>query len=59
LEVLKGKAKNSVFRKLQQNFEHGMIGVVCAGRIFHNTVRAATNIFPVDVEMIISKYICT
>jgi hypothetical protein len=49
------KAQNNVFSKLQRNLGHGLIGVGCAGPIFHDTVRAATNILPVDVEMIVSK----
>jgi hypothetical protein len=35
--------------------QNGLIGDGCAGHIFHNTVRAATDFFRVDVEMIISK----
>jgi hypothetical protein len=47
--VLKGQ--NNVSTKLQKNLGHGLIGVGCAGHIFHNAVKAATDILPVDVEI--------
>jgi hypothetical protein len=50
---------NSVFTKLHINLGLSVIGVGCAGHIFHSTVRAVTEILFVDVEMVISKYICT
>jgi hypothetical protein len=46
------KGQNNVFTTLQKNLAHGLIGVGCAGHIIHSTVRAASNILPVDVEMI-------
>ena len=49
------KGQNNVFRKLQENVGHGLIGVECAGHIFHNTVRAAADVLPVDVEIIIAE----
>lgn len=47
--------ENNVSTKLQQNTGHCFIGVECAGHIFHNAVRAATDMFPVDVEKIVSE----
>lgn len=50
------KGQNNVFTKLQKNLGHSLIGVGCTAHVFHNTVfRTATDILPVDVELIISK----
>ena len=51
------KEQNNVFRKLQENLGHGLIGVGCAGHIFHNIVLAAADILPIDVEMIAKIYL--
>lgn len=49
------KGQNNVFTKLKENLGHSLIGVGCACHIFHNTVRAAADVLPVDVEMTIAK----
>jgi hypothetical protein len=52
------KGQNNVFTKLQKNLGHGLMGFGCAGHISHNIVLAASEILHLDVEMIMSKYIC-
>jgi hypothetical protein len=54
----KRRGKNNVFERLRNKIKRDIIGVGCAAHIVHNAMQTAAACLPMDIESIVSRYIC-
>lgn len=52
---VKRQGQNNVFYRLKQSLNKNLIGVGCAGHIIHNSIQTASDLLPIDTEVIIVK----
>jgi hypothetical protein len=52
---LKRKGTNSVFCKIKENLNRGVIGLRCVAHMIHNCAHSSINTIPLDIEGLVVK----